>query len=552
MLDLTQSDSSGRIQGGDMPYNDEISEALQKLGLKHLEDVYWDLPTPRLYEHAIRNREGHLAHKGALVVKTGYFTGRAVKDKFIVDEPGSHEHVWWGDFNRAISEEHFDALYARVCRYLEGQQIYVEDCLVGADSKYEKPVRVITQTAWHALFARTMFVRPVDLGREITDHDPEFTVLHVPHFHAMPSQDGTNSEAFVILHMARRIALIGGTSYAGEIKKSIFTIMNYLLPDEDVLPMHASANMGEDGDVAIFFGLSGTGKTTLSSDPTRKLIGDDEHGWSSHDVFNFEGGCYAKVVDLSEAKEPMIFEATNRFGTILENVAIDIKTRHVNFSDASLTENTRAAYPIQAIPNSIYPGVGDLPKNIVMLTADAFGVLPPIARLRPEQAMYYFLLGYTAKVAGTEAGLTEPQATFSPCFGAPFMARNPSVYAGMLGEKIRANQVNCWLLNTGWSGGPYGVGERMDIDLTRALLANALNGSLNDSTYRTDDIFGLQIPEACPCVDAAILDPAATWSDAAAYRAKALALAASFDKAFAQFRDKVSPDIAAAGPVARA
>ncbi len=327
--------------------------------------------------------------------------------------------------------------------------------------------------------------------------------------------------------------------------------MNYLLPDEDVLPMHASANMGKDGDVAIFFGLSGTGKTTLSSDPTRKLIGDDEHGWSSHDVFNFEGGCYAKVIDLAAEKEPMIFAATKRFGTILENVALDIKTRHIDFSDASLTENTRAAYPIQAIPNAIYPGVGGQPKNIVMLTADAFGVLPPIARLRPEQAMYYFLLGYTAKLAGTEAGVTEPQATFSPCFGAPFMARNPSVYATMLGEKIRSDQVNCWLLNTGWSGGAYGVGERMDIDVTRALLNAALCGDLDTVEYRVDDIFGLDMPVSCPDVDERLLDPAATWPDQQAYRDKALELAASFDQAFAQFRDGVSEDIANAGPVLR-
>ncbi|MDX8401888.1 MAG: phosphoenolpyruvate carboxykinase (ATP) [Mariprofundaceae bacterium] len=525
-----------------------IKEALERLGLRNLEEVYRDLPTPTLYEHAVRNREGHLAHMGALVVRTGHFTGRAVKDKFIVDEPGSHDHVWWGDFNRAFPEARFDALYARVCRYLEGQQIYIEDCLVGADSQYEKPVRVITQDAWHALFARTMFVRPVDLGRDIAPDEPEFTVIHVPHFHAMPSQDGTHSEAFVILHMTRRIALIGGTAYAGEIKKSVFTIMNYLLPEEDVLPMHASANMGDDGDVAIFFGLSGTGKTTLSSDPARRLIGDDEHGWSSHDVFNFEGGCYAKVVNLSPEKEPLIHAATERFGTILENVWLDMQTRRVDFNNASLTENTRAAYPIQAIPNAIYPGVAPQPKNIIMLTADAFGVLPPIARLDPAQAMYYFLLGYTAKVAGTEAGVTEPQATFSPCFGAPFMARNPAVYARMLGEKIRARRVNCWLLNTGWSGGPYGVGRRMDIDLTRRLLNSALDGKLDDVAYRSHPVFGLQMPVACPGVDAAVLDPAATWKDQDAYRDTASKLAASFEAAFAEFRGHVPEEVAAAGP----
>ncbi len=526
-----------------MPYNkSRLSEelAMNHLGLKNLEDVFWNLPTPRLYEHVIRNREGHLAHLGALVVRTGHFTGRAVKDKFIVDDAASHDKVWWGDFNRAFPEAQFDALYARVQRYLEGKQIYVEDCLVGADSRYEKPLRVITQDAWHALFARTMFVRPVDIGREIAADEPEFTVLHVPHFHAMPSIDGTHSEAFVILHLTRRIALIGGTAFAGEIKKSIFTIMNYLLPDEDVLPMHASANVGEDGDSAIFFGLSGTGKTTLSSDPERKLVGDDEIGWSNNDIFNFEGGCYAKVDSLSEQKEPLIYHATQRFGTILENVGLDMDTRRVDFNDTSLTRNTRAAYPIQAIPNAIYPGVAATPRHIVMLTADAFGVLPAISKLNPEQAMYYFLLGYTAKIPGTEVGISEPEATFSPCFGAPFMARHPCVYAKMLGEKIRDGNVSCWLLNTGWSGGAYGVGERMDIDLTRTLLSAALTGKLDKASYRTHPIFGLRMPET--------LDPIATWHDHTAYIDTARALAGRFRKAFAQFEDDASPALLKAGP----
>jgi phosphoenolpyruvate carboxykinase (ATP) len=514
--------------------SEHIRDALIGMGLKNLEYIFWDLPTPRLYEHAIRNREGHLAHMGALVVRTGHFTGRAVKDKFVVDEPESRDKIWWGTFNRPFQEKNFDVIYQRVCRYLEGRHVYVEDCLVGADSRYEKPVRVITEDAWHALFARTMFVRPVDLGRDIAFIKPAFTVIHAPHFHAMPSQDGTNSEAFVLLHMGRRIALIGGTSYAGEIKKSIFTIMNYLLPEEDILPMHASANVGKKGDVAIFFGLSGTGKTTLSSDPARKLIGDDEHGWSDHDVFNFEGGCYAKVAKLSKKKEPMIFEATQRFGSILENVGFDTVTRRVDFDDISLTENTRAAYPIQAIPNAIYPGVAGQPDNIVMLTADAFGVLPPIAKLTPVQAMRYFLLGYTAKVAGTEAGVTEPEATFSPCFGAPFMARHPKVYAEMLGKKIRSQKVNCWLINTGWSGGPYGVGERMDIDATRAMLNAALDGHLDDVPYVTDPIFGLAIPQSCPGVDAALLNPASTWKKAADYDETARKLAARFDERYAK------------------
>ncbi len=531
-----------------MRNKEAIARELARLGLGNLEEIYWDLPTPRLYEHAIRNREGHLAHMGALVVRTGHFTGRAVRDKFVVDEPESRDKVWWGDYNRAFPEERFDALFRRVCRYLEGRQVYVEDCLVGADSQYEKPVRVITQDAWHALFARTMFVRPVDLGRKLAPDAPEFTVIHVPHFHAMPSQDGTHSEAFVLLHMSRRLVLIGGTAYAGEIKKSVFTIMNYLLPEEDVLPMHASANVGKNGDVAIFFGLSGTGKTTLSSDPERRLIGDDEHGWSPHDVFNFEGGCYAKVAHLSPEKEPLIYAATERFGTILENVAFDAETRRVNFDDVSLTENTRAAYAIQAIPNAIYPGVAAQPSHIVMLTADAFGVLPPIARLSPEQAMYYFLLGYTAKVAGTEAGVTEPEATFSPCFGAPFMARHPSVYATMLGRKIRERNVACWLLNTGWTGGPYGVGWRMDIDLTRALLRAALEGRLDGVEYREHPTFRLQVPVHCPGVDPACLDVAATWSDPAAYEAQARQLARRFSEVFAEFADELPPEMAKVGP----
>jgi len=530
-------------------YPEQVDSVLASLGLTNLEDVFWDLPTPRLYEHAVRNREGQLAHMGALVVRTGHFTGRAVGDKFIVDEPSSHDKVWWGDFNRAFPEAAFDALHQRVCRYLEGRQVYVENCLVGANSKYEKPVRVITQDAWHALFARTMFVRPVDLGRKIEVNEPEFTVIHVPHFRAMPSQDGTHSEAFVLLHMARRIALIGGTAYAGEIKKSIFTIMNYLLPDEDVLPMHASANVGKDDDVAIFFGLSGTGKTTLSSDPERRLIGDDEHGWSSDGVFNFEGGCYAKVVNLSPEKEPLIHAATKRFGTILENVAFDTQTRRVDFNDFSLTENTRAAYPIQAIPNAIYPGVAGHPSTIVMLTADAFGVLPPISRLTPDQAMYYFLLGYTAKVAGTEAGVTEPEATFSPCFGAPFMARHPSVYARMLGEKIRQHHVSSWLINTGWTGGPYGVGRRMDITHTRTMLNLALEGKLNDLPYQEHPVFRVQVPQQCPGVPESVLNPEQTWDDRTAYETAANALAARFHENFARFADTVSDEVRAAGPV---
>ncbi len=528
---------STNCRGAAMQTQITIHDALKTWGLRNLEAIHWNLPTPRLYEHAIRNREGHIAHMGALVVRTGHFTGRAVHDKFIVDEPVNRDKVWWGDFNQAFPEHRFDALLQRVCRYLEGREVYVEDCLVGADSQFEKHVRVITQDAWHALFARTMFVRPIDLGRQLGGGEPAFTVLHVPHFRALPSQDGTHSEAFVMLHLARRIVLIGGTAYAGEIKKSIFTIMNYLLPDEDVLPMHASANIGENGDVAVFFGLSGTGKTTLSSDPKRRLIGDDEHGWSSHDIFNFEGGCYAKVARLSPEKEPLIYQATQRFGTILENVCMDIESRRVNFDDTSLTENTRAAYAIQAIPGAVYPGVAPQPRHVVMLTADAFGVLPPIARLTPAQAMYHFLLGYTAKIAGTEEGVREPQVTFSPCFGAPFMARHPTVYARMLGEKLRTENVSCWLINTGWTGGSYGTGRRMDIDITRALLDAALSGRLEQVSYSNDPVFGLQVPKHCPHVPESLLDPSASWSDREAYMQTAKRLKAEFEVQYASLDD---------------
>ncbi len=528
---------------------DAIEESLARLGLRNLERIYWNTPSPALYERALRRREAHLSHRGPLVVRTGYYTGRAANDKFIVDEPTSREHIWWGEINHPFSEQCFEVLCTRVFHYLEGRQVFVQDCLAGADPDYHIPVRIITQDAWHALFARTMLIRPVDTGLEVGVDDPKFTVVHVPHFHALPSKNGTNSEAFIVLHLGKRLALIGGTSYAGEIKKTIFTLMNYLLPQEDVLSMHASANVGEDDDVAVFFGLSGTGKTTLSSDPGRHLIGDDEHGWSDKGVFNIEGGCYAKVIRLDPEKEPVIYNMTQRFGTILENVCLDIKSRHVDLDDERMTENTRAAYPITHVPNAIYPGVAGHPKNIVMLTADAFGVLPPIARLTPEQAKYYFLLGYTAKVAGTEAGVTEPEATFSPCFGAPFMPLHPGQYARLLGEKIKRHDVDCWLINTGWTGGPYGVGHRMDINATRAMLAAALTGKLDDVPYREHPVFRLQMPETCPGVESTILNPAGAWNDAAAYEAKAHELADRFHAAFEHTAGDFEPELATAGPV---
>lgn len=521
-----------------------LEQALASLGLKNLDEIHWRQSTAQLYEAAIRRREGHLAHLGPLVTRTGSFTGRAPNDKFVVDEPTSRSKIWWGKVNRPFPEDKFDRLYKKVCYFLEGQDVFVQDLLVGADRDYEMPIRVITQKAWHALFARTMFIRPENFGRRLAVNESQFTVIHAPHFHAQPTIDGTNSEAFIIVHFGRRVVLIGGTQYAGEIKKSIFSVMNYLLPQKGVLSMHASANVGKkDGDVAIFFGLSGTGKTTLSADPERKLIGDDEHAWGNHGVFNLEGGCYAKVIKLSPDKEPLIHETTRRFGTILENVGMEFQSRRLDLDDGELTENTRAAYPITHIPGAVYPGIAGHPKNIVMLTCDAFGVLPPVARLSPDQAMYHFISGYTAKVAGTEAGITEPQATFSTCFGAPFMSLHPSVYDKLLGDKIRERDVHCWLINTGWSGGPYGVGSRIDINHTRAMLNAALAGELDDVPMREDPIFRFQVPETCPGVPAAVLDPAKTWADPEAHRQKALELAAAFHENFVQFEKGVSQGV---------
>lgn len=526
----------------------ELDHVLTGLGLKNLEAVHWNWATPALVEAAIRRREAHLAHLGPLVVRTGFFTGRAANDKYVVDEPSSRDQIWWGKVNRPFTEAHFDALYQQVCTYLEGAEVFIQDCIAGADAEYELPVRIITQDAWHSLFARNMFLRPGNLKRSLAANEPRFTVIHAPHFHARPSVHGTRSEAFIVLHLGKRLVLIGGTSYAGEIKKSIFTVMNYLLPQRGVMAMHASANVGEAGDVAVFFGLSGTGKTTLSADPKRKLIGDDETGWSDRGVFNMEGGCYAKVIKLSQEKEPEIFEATRRFGTILENVEMDIRTRRLDLDDARLTENTRASYPITHIPNAIYPGLAGHPKNIVMLTADAFGVMPPIAKLSTEQAMYHFLSGYTAKVAGTEKGVTEPSPTFSACFGAPFMPLHPGEYARLLGERIERHQVACWLINTGWTGGPYGVGRRMDITHTRAMLNAALSGQLDEVPMETDPIFRFRVPSTCPGVPSEILQPANTWPDPDAYQSKARELARAFAKNFEQCAAVVSEAVRAAGP----
>ena len=520
---------------------------LENHGIRNVGTVFWNLSSPALYEQVVRRREGLIAHLGPLVVRTGQHTGRSPDDKFVVREPSSEAKIWWGKVNRPFPPEQFDALYRRVLAYVQGKDLYVQDLYAGADPAYRIPIRVITETAWHNLFARNLFILPK--REDLPQHVPQFTVFDTPHFSAEPETDGTHSGTFILMNFGKRMVLIGGTAYAGEIKKSVFTILNYLLPQDDVLSMHCAANVGARGDVALFFGLSGTGKTSLSADPTRSLIGDDEHGWSERGIFNFEGGCYAKVIRLSPTAEPQIYETTRRFGTVLENVAIDTVTRRLDLDDATLTENTRAAYPISHIANALRSGVAGHPQNILFLTADAFGVLPPISRLTPDQAMYHFLSGYTAKVAGTEVGLgREPQATFSTCFGAPFMALHPTVYARLLGQRISAHKARCWLVNTGWTGGAFGEGKRIDIGYTRAMVAAALNGDLDDVPARTDPIFGVQVPEQCPGVPSEVLNPRSTWADPQAYDRQAQMLAHKFVENFAQFADVVPGEVRAAGP----
>ena len=520
---------------------------------KHMHSVIGDLAHPafrnlgaaQLLEHAIRRHEGRLASNGAFVVRTGQFTGRSPKDKFIVEDDLTQPHVNWGAVNQPLTEAQFNRLYSRLAVYLKGHEIYVQDCLAGADPTYTLPVRVIAQYAWHALFARQLFIRPATTPGH--DHVPEFTVVFAPGFQADPERDGTNSETCIVINFSRKVVLICGTIYAGEMKKSIFTVLNYLLPAREVLPMHCSANAGERGDVALFFGLSGTGKTTLSADPSRRLIGDDEHGWSDAGVFNFEGGCYAKCIRLSEEHEPQIWNAI-RFGTVLENVAMDSATRQLDFNSDEITENTRAAYPLENIEGAVIPGVGGHPSNILLLAADAFGVLPPISRLTPEQAMYHFLSGYTAKVAGTERGLgSEPVATFSACFGSPFLPRHPAVYAGLLGEKMRRHDVTCWLVNTGWVGGPYGIGSRMRLPVTRAILQAALSGALKDVPCQAHPVFRVAVPSECPGVPAPFLDARGMWADKKAYDRAAVDLSNRFNTNFVKF-EGVRGDILAAAP----
>ncbi len=523
---------------------------LERSGIENPGQIHWNLTIPALYEAAIRRAEGRIAQGGPIVFQTGRHTGRSPKDKFVVQERSTQDDIWWGPINQPFPPERFEALRVRMMKHLEGKELFVQEPYAVADKTYRLPVRIVTEMAYHSLFSRNMFIGAPE-GIE-TDSSPEFTVIDAPSFAADPLRDGTRSDVVIVLNFERRLILIGGTSYAGEIKKSIFTVLNYALPKQGVLSMHCSANVGPSGDVALFFGLSGTGKTTLSTDPERTLIGDDEHGWSDEGIFNFEGGSYAKTIRISAEAEPLIYAATNRFGTVLENVVIDPNTRELDLDDASLTENTRAAFPLSYIPRVEPSGKGTHPKTIIFLTADAFGVLPPISKLTPEQAQYYFLSGYTAKIAGTEKGITEPQPNFSTCFGAPFMVWHPTVYARMLGERLRRHGSSVWLINTGWTGGPYGTGSRIDIEHTRSMVRAALNGSLRDVPTHQEPYFGLHVPEMVPGVDPEILQPKNTWQDSDGYDRQANALAAMFAANFAEnFEGSVSEEIAAAGPRAR-
>jgi phosphoenolpyruvate carboxykinase (ATP) len=531
------------------PANTDSSQAadrhadLRNLGFTGLKAVHANLPPAALYEHALRNNEAELTADGALSARTGSHTGRSPNDRFIVRDSQTDKTVDWGKVNIAISPEAFDALHQRMIIWAQGRTLYTQNLLAGADKVYRLPIRMVTQYAWHSLFVRNMFIRPT--AAELATHDPEFTVIDFPEFQADPARDGTRSETFILVNFSKKLVLIGGTAYAGEMKKSIFGIMNYLLPERGVMPMHASANIGAEGDVAIFFGLSGTGKTTLSADASRTLIGDDEHGWTDHTVFNFEGGCYAKAIRLNPVQEPEIYGASRRFGTVLENVVMDDR-RRVDFDSAKYAENSRSCYPVDFISNASETGIGGLPRHIIMLTCDAFGVLPPLSKLSPEQAMYHFLSGYTARVAGTERGVTEPTAAFSACFGAPFMPRAPGVYAKLLGEKIDYHKVNCWLVNTGWTGGGHGQGERMPINITRALIRAIFNGTLEQTKFVSDGTFGLNIPANVPGIPAEVLTPRAAWKDKAAYDKQASHVAKLFAENFKKFEAQVDDKVRAA------
>ncbi|WP_439882994.1 phosphoenolpyruvate carboxykinase (ATP) [Pontibacter sp. MBLB2868] len=519
---------------------------LESIGIKEAKEVLWNLTPAELVEEAIKNGEGVLTNTGALMCDTGSFTGRSPKDRFVVKDEKTADTVWWGDINIAFDPEKFDQLQEKMTDFLKDRKLYVRDAYAGAHPDYRLNLRVVNTQAWQNLFCNDMFLRLTP--EELKDHQPEFTIICAPEFKADPAVDGTRQENFAIINFTKNMILIGGTGYAGEMKKGIFGVLNYILPQErQTLSMHCSANVGKDGDTAIFFGLSGTGKTTLSADPERGLIGDDEHGWAKDSVFNFEGGCYAKVIDLTHEKEPQIWDAI-KFGAIVENTRFYEGTRTVDYTNKSVTENTRTAYPIYHIDNAIEPSRADIPKNIFFLTADAFGVLPPISKLNTSQAMYHFISGYTAKVAGTEVGVTEPQTTFSACFGAAFLPLHPTKYAEMLGKKMEESHVNVWLVNTGWTGGPYGVGSRMKLPYTRAMITAALNGELNNVTYTKHPIFGVEMPNSCPNVPDNILNPRNTWSDKAEYDAKAADLGSKFVKNFQKYSAFANEEILAGAP----
>ncbi|XWN35738.1 MAG: phosphoenolpyruvate carboxykinase (ATP) [Roseivirga sp.] len=519
---------------------------LTKMLLHQMGETHWQLNPAALIEEAIKNQEGVLSQEGALVCNTGKFTGRSPQDKFIVQDQETRDTIWWGPINTPLAPEQFDRLYYKVTQFLKGKKVYIRDVYASALPAYQLSIRVVNTVAWHNLFCHNLFLRPS--REELDNFLPEFTIISVPEFEADPTTDGTRQANFTIINFSQKIILIGGTGYAGEIKKSVFTVLNYLLPQKhQVFPMHCAANAGPQGDTAIFFGLSGTGKTTLSADPHRRLIGDDEHGWCHQGVFNFEGGCYAKTVDLSPEKEPQIVNAI-KFGAILENMRFVAGTREVDYADTTLTENTRSAYPIEHIPHAVVPSVGGTPQHIFFLTCDAHGILPPIAKLNKEQAMYHFIAGYTAKVAGTEVGITAPQAVFSACFGTAFLPLHPTQYATMLGKKMETHAVSVWLVNTGWIGGAYGVGQRMQLAHTRAMITAALSGALDPVSYLPHPIFGIAMPATCPDVPTALLNPSTTWQDAAAYTAQARALAQAFVDNFKQYEHLADPEVQAGGP----
>ncbi len=521
---------------------------LKYLGLDNLRKVYWNLPMEALYEEIVFRREARISHEGPILAFTGKHTARAANDKFVVAEPTTEKNIWWGEYNRPYQRDKFNELFSRMQGFCQGRDLFVQDVYAGADPNYRMPVRVVTELAWHSHFARNMLITPTSLD-EYKRFVPEFTVFCMPGFQGIPQIDGTNTKTFIVLNFEQKMCIIGNSAYAGEIKKSVFTILNFLLPFQQVMPMHCSANIGKDKRSALFFGLSGTGKTTLSADPNRSLIGDDEHGWSEEGIFNFENGCYAKVIQLSATAEPEIYECTHKFGTILENVTIDPITRKIDLDDESLTENTRASYPLDFIANAVPEKMGGHPKNIIFLTCDASGVMPPIAKLTIEQAMYHFISGYTSKIAGTEVGLgTEPEITFSTCYGGPFMVHHPAKYADLLKNKILHYGSDCWLVNTGWVGGPYGVGHRISIKYTRALLNAALDGKLNDVEFYKDPIFGFMVPKTCDGVPEKVMYPSEEWHDKKDYDRRYRSLAARFIENFKKFADGCTPEVIGAGP----